>query len=221
MTGFIRKHRTFFLSFLIVAFILFCLYAIGPGSIAYTKQDGHPFWLNVFFVNFTFFGDAWFAIGLSGYLLYKGKKEWAAIFISFLMTMLLVQITKNIVAGTSFRVFVEPGQLLYFTREDMLCSRQTFPSGHTAMAFSLAMLWLSRIHKISMSYILLFAAFLLAFSRMYLAQDSFFDVAAGACIGIFSGLFSMYLKARFSNGIFRKPLFSRRAAVRTDVIYQA
>lgn len=62
----------------------------------------------------------------------------------------------------------------------------TFPSGHTATAFSAALLITLVTKKTWIRMIALLLALLVAYSRIYLLQHFLIDVAAGATIGWFS-----------------------------------
>lgn len=63
--------------------------------------------------------------------------------------------------------------------------RFSFPSGHTAAAFALALATFGAVAWLAP--LLILAAVLVAYARMYLGVHYPVDVAAGAAIGIFTG----------------------------------
>ena len=63
----------------------------------------------------------------------------------------------------------------------------SFPSGHTVSIFTLATLLVAYSRNRRLDLILLFIAFLTAYSRVYLGHHFFEDVVFGSFIGVFSG----------------------------------
>jgi membrane-associated phospholipid phosphatase len=69
----------------------------------------------------------------------------------------------------------------------------TFPSGHTATAFSIG-LYLSILSKQNLTkYILFIVAFFVGYSRMYLSAHFPADVVGGATLGVIITLLCYYL----------------------------
>jgi membrane-associated phospholipid phosphatase len=65
----------------------------------------------------------------------------------------------------------------------------SFPSGHTATAFTILLLTGLITKKRWVSFILVWLACIAGFSRVYLSQHFLEDVLAGSLIGLFSALF--------------------------------
>jgi len=192
--SFIRNNRNFFLAllFLITTGFLF-LILNGKASSFIALNSFHPFWLNVFFINYTFMGDGIFAIGLIAVMAFyfKKKKEAIALLYAFIFSELMVQFIKNLVNAPRPRLFFEPGQYLYFVDQVSLANNSSFPSGHTATAFAIATVFIILIKNKKWQLPLLAAAVLVGYSRIYLAQHFLMDVLIGAVIGIASGLLAV------------------------------
>lgn len=75
---------------------------------------------------------------------------------------------------------------LHFVAGVKVHSMNTFPSGHTATGFCLAMLLLLLTRKSWIAFVMLTVALLIGYSRIYLLQHFLIDVAAGAWIGVLS-----------------------------------
>jgi len=155
----------------------------------------HPFLLNVFFINYTFIGDGIFALCLIAaiFFYYKRKQQGFALLYSFLISGLLVQLIKNLVDSPRPRLFFEAGQYLHFINGVSLANNSSFPSGHTATAFAIATVMALMLKDKSWQLLLLIAAVLVGYSRIYLAQHFLLDVIIGALIGSTSGIAAVYL----------------------------
>ena len=192
--SFIRNNSYCFLALLLVITSGFLFVILnGKASSFIALNSFHPFWLNVFFVNYTFMGDGIFAIGLIAVMAFyfKKKKESIALLYAFLFSGLMVQLIKNLVNAPRPRLFFEPGQYLYFVDQVSLANNSSFPSGHTATAFAIATVFIILIKNKKWQLPILAAAVLVGFSRIYLAQHFLMDVLVGAIIGIASGLLAV------------------------------
>ncbi len=153
----------------------------------------HPFLLNVFFINYTFLGDGIFASCLILFLFYRQRKQQAlTLLVSFLISGLAVQVIKNIVSAPRPKIFFEAGQYLHFINGVSHGGHSSFPSGHTATAFAIATVIVLMIKIKNWQLLILSAAILVGYSRIYLAQHFLIDVIVGALIGNISGILSVY-----------------------------
>jgi membrane-associated phospholipid phosphatase len=183
------------------------LMIFGKSVCFISLNNYHPFWLNVFFINYTFVGDGIFAIGLIAiaWLFFKRKDEGKALLISFILSGLAAQIIKNLVNAPRPKLYFEAGQYLHFIDGVSLANNSSFPSGHTATAFALAtVLVLMAKNKNGQLFILLAAA-MVGYSRIYLAQHFLLDVMIGAVIGTASGMLAVYFALNLNS--FRLPAF--------------
>lgn len=152
--------------------------------------------LDFFFVYYTRFGE-WPLIALSiGVSLYKNPKLGFWFGLCFLLELFIVQ-------GLKFglnepRPIQELGNALFQAPNNAIAAWRSFPSGHTAGAFTaLGFFAVITRHKLLEILFVLMAA-LVGFSRLYLGQHYLHDVAAGICIALFIWLLFMVGKNHIS-----------------------
>ena len=138
----------------------------------------HPFWLNVFFINYTFIGDGIFALCLIAvlYFYFKQKKLAISLIYAFISSGFVVQIIKNLIHSPRPKLFFESGQYLFFIDGVTHSGKNSFPSGHTATAFAIATVLVVLMKNKNWQIPILFAAILVGYSRIYLAQHFLIDV---------------------------------------------
>ncbi|MBC7654228.1 MAG: phosphatase PAP2 family protein [Oligoflexus sp.] len=75
----------------------------------------------------------------------------------------------------------------------------SFPSGHTVTIFAVAFTLITLYKKnFLVKYLLIFMAFIVGFSRIYLSQHFPIDVIAGSLIGISSTYISIFILSKIS-----------------------
>jgi membrane-associated phospholipid phosphatase len=199
-------------------FYLPCLFFILLSSLlllTVTKAESfislnsfHSVLLNGFFVNYTFFGDGVFSLGLFAFLLYRKQKRLAMLILAaYLSSGLFTQILKNIIYAPRPRIYFEASQYLF--RLDNFGNSgggsSSFPSGHTTSAFALATVLAVYFKNKYWSILLLVAAALVGYSRIYLAQHFPADVLAGAFIGtVFATLSTAAVTGNIKKGVTKK-----------------
>ncbi len=196
MITILQKNRMYFLGlmfFFIIGIVL--LLVLDKTATSISLNAYHPFWLNVFFINYTFIGDGIFALCLAAFYIFYLKKqpEGMALLAGFILSGIIVQLIKNLVISPRAKLFFEPGQYLFFVDNVPLINNASFPSGHTATAFAISTILILMIKNKNRQLLLLFAAILVGYSRIYLAQHFVVDVLAGAFIGSMSGIIAVYL----------------------------
>jgi membrane-associated phospholipid phosphatase len=192
----LHNCRQYFYGLLVLLLTSTLLLIMYGKSASFTSLNSfHPVLLNAFFINYTFMGDGIFALCLIAFLFfYKKKQQGFILLVSFLVSGLLVQIIKNFVSAPRPKsFFFEAGQYLYFIDGVSQTGYSSFPSGHTATAFALATILVLTMKSKKWQLILLLAAALVGYSRIYLAQHFLLDVIAGAAIGSAAGILSFFL----------------------------
>lgn len=188
-----QLHATLYPNRLFYLSCLFLLLLSGLALSTVSKAESfislnhfRSVFLNGFFVNYTFLGDGIFAIGLCIFLYYRKQKKLAVtILIAFLSSGLFTQLLKNVIYAPRPRIYFEASQYLF--RLDSFGNSgggsSSFPSGHTTSAFALATVLAVHFKKNYPAILLLCAAALVGYSRIYLAQHFPVDVVVGAFIG--------------------------------------
>ena len=124
------------------------------------------------------------------------KQRFSTVFISWLIGALIILIAKNLLWPESPRPLAALGrEALQVVEGVPIYSWQSFPSGHTATAFSL-LFALSIPYAKSWQITAALIAILVGYSRIYLNQHFSIDVAVGATIGLFSGLMAQEIVSR-------------------------
>lgn len=186
-------------------YFVVCLLFIGSiliGLLYFGKKPFHllvnqfnsPF-QDVFFKYITNFGDGLFAISILIVLLFfiNFRKLFIGL-AAFLISGIVSQIMKKIIFSDQLRPSkCFSSDQLHYVDGVVLHSYNSFPSGHATTVFAI-FLFLAYILK-NKFYQFVFAiiACLTAYSRVYLSQHFFIDVAAGGILGMVSFLIAYSL----------------------------
>ncbi len=155
----------------------------------------HPFWLNVFFINYTFIGNGLFLISLAAILIFrlKKRKQGFSIFYGFLIAGFLIQLIKNINNLSNPGISFEQGQNIFQAGNVSATDQMSFISGHTALVFTWVTVLCFTLKNSGKQLLLFASAILLGYSRIYLAQNYLHEIFIGALTGIFSAIIAVYL----------------------------
>jgi len=191
----IKTRKLFFISFLFVLVTTVAMMFIYGNNL----MVQHSFWPNVFFVNYTFMGDAVFAICLAVFFTFylKRRQQGMVLFYGFFLTEIIVQVIKNIESFPVPDLFSEQGQYLFLTDSTSSADHTSMISGHTAIAFSLATVLIFTLNNSITQLSLLIGSVLLAYSRIYLAQHGLVDVLIGAVTGTISAIVAVHIAYQF------------------------
>jgi membrane-associated phospholipid phosphatase len=143
------------------------------------------------FQYYTYLGDGLIWIPIFLYTILFKKDFLIAIIAAVIICTILTHFLKHIVFPNELRpigvlvnkVRTIPG--LYINRAN------SFPSGHTSTAFTLALLLAYVGRRFWFTIVFPLIAFFVGYSRVYLAQHFVADVLAGILIGIVSAYFSL------------------------------
>lgn len=168
------------------------------GRLHLTINQYHSAFFDSFFKYITYLGDGTMVIIVTVTLLFIKYKFALFIGLSNFVTSLFTQILKNFIFPDMLRPkkFFEGIAELYFVPGVENYSYNTFPSGHTTVAFTLYFC-LALIIENPLIKILLFILSLVAsFSRVYLSQHFFNDIYAGSLIGVIFSILIYYFLER-------------------------
>jgi membrane-associated phospholipid phosphatase len=190
-------NRFFFLPFLLfmTVFLAFELNYSKVEMHIWANQINSPFF-DTFFMYATHLGDGTMIAVLTIILLFIKYRYAVAFLAGSLLTSGIVHLFKKLLLEEMYRPskyfeLYETYQL-YVIEGVTLRSLQSFPSGHTSTAFNV-FLMLALISKNQLLKFLFFImAIIIAYSRVYLSQHFFIDIAAGSVIAVVSMLFIFY-----------------------------
>jgi membrane-associated phospholipid phosphatase len=177
------------LSAVIAAVLFYLVFAYGmKQSFLMLNGDGGTA-LDNFFRSFTFFGDAILWIPMLGYIVWKKRKLYLALATAgFAIVTILVQLCKYFIVPDQPRptVAITDESFIHTVKDVTIHSISSFPSGHTATAFTFFLILCLMTQKkwwIPVGFVM---AVLVGYSRIYLAQHFPLDVAAGITVAIIS-----------------------------------
>lgn len=206
-----------------IVFIIF--FVIGLVYLALHEKGDFYLWVNshhtpfadVFFKYATYLGDGvWFAFIAIGALFFSYFKG-TTIAVSGLVQLVVIQGMKRKIFPSNPRPaeYFKEMDGLHFVAGVDVHHWNSFPSGHTATAFGLAMLLVLLYNPSKVwTYILFLIAVLVGFSRIYLSQHFLQDVIVGAMIGSLISILiyrlMQYIKSRSdsNNGFYSKSIIS-------------
>jgi membrane-associated phospholipid phosphatase len=165
----------------------------GEG-VVWLNQQGTKF-LDLFFACWTYLGDGIVFVLLMIFFLFRSY--------FFLLVTLLAAIIQTIfVQGLKLVVFPDLDRPKLFLENFMklrpiegidVHSYYAFPSGHTATAFSIALILSVFLVNKKWSLVLFIAAIGVGISRVYLLQHFFVDIYFGSFFGLVSAMIALYL----------------------------
>ena len=187
----------------IIAIILFILsYIFGrDGLFLYFNANLGSF-ADTFFSYFTYLADGWILIPYLILVVGIFKKDVPFIIINFITSTLLTQIPKQLIWSNINRPIASGIDLskIHIVKGVDVHSFNSFPSGHTATAFTLFLItvYLFPNKKVLLSFGLY--AILCGYSRIYLGQHFPLDIAGG----IIAALLSVALSILIRKNLFKK-----------------
>ena len=180
----IRQNKVYFTClglYLIIGAISSLLLEKGQLEIAMNRR--HNVVLDYFFQVATLFGDGIFVIPLIIFLLlFKNIYRSMVLSVSVLSSFIVVQIIKAIAATPRPLTYFPESLNLHYVEGVEIHSSYSFPSGHSAQAFSLFLVLALFSKNKKTGWVFFLFALLTAFSRMYLLQHFLMDTYFGALI---------------------------------------
>jgi len=173
--------------FIFVLIPLFLASIIIPkGEDILLINGNHSPLLDEFFKTITYLGDGLILIPIAGLALFLRFRYLITIAAASAVLGLAVSLFKKVIFPGMVRpkLFLD-NSLIHFVSDVKVYTAHSFPSGHTATAFSAALLIALVTRNKVLGTFALVLAILVGYSRIYLAQHFLMDVAAGAILGYF------------------------------------
>ncbi len=142
-----------------------------------------------FFEYFTHLGDAFFWIAWLIWILIKKQKPiLPLLFSSFLIDTLITQAAKHLIFADVLRPSqaIKDGSFVHYVDGVIVHSINSFPSGHTATAFTFMLLISLTMKSSGWMYCSIIIALLVGYSRIYLGQHFPFDIGGGILVAVTS-----------------------------------
>ena len=187
---------------------LFLLLLGGVLLLLYSKEEvtlwvnaGYSTFTDYFFWTTDWIGTLWFSIAfILGLWIWKSRKIALSAFACFTLTAIVVQFLKYIVFPGA------PRPVLYFEGIADLrlldyviqLETESFPSGHTAAAFSIATFLALLLPKKQLHGLFILLAVCVGYGRIYLSQHFITDVYVGMSIGVIVTTLTYYYINKFS-----------------------
>lgn len=151
--------------------------------------------LDYFFQYVTLLGDGLIYIPVLLYCLVKNRSFFLPVILVIIICTLLTHLLKRVVFPDALRpISLEVEKVVIHKIEGVPLHRlHSFPSGHTSTAFSLALLLVTVMRRKIWAFVLPLIAFLVGYSRVYLAQHFVTDVFAGMLVGIVSTFLTLWI----------------------------
>jgi membrane-associated phospholipid phosphatase len=194
---------------------VFLLFLYEKGDILLWINKNHSEFQDYFFKYWTHLGDGLAFVAVI--ILFISIKKYRAIkmiVFAVISQTIVIQGLKRIVFSDVVRpkLFFEQFHDLHQVAGIEIHGYGSFPSGHTATAFTIAVLLALIFRNKYLTGLLMIAAILVGFSRIYLLQHFFVDIYFGSIIGflnsiiIYSRMESSTLnkKSGFKKGLIRK-----------------
>lgn len=196
-----RSYKMAQAGILMVAIVLFVLsYFLG--------RDAVFLWFNInlgpfadrFFSTFTYFAEGWIWIPYLVLFVFLLKKDALFIVMGFLSSTLLTQLPKNLIWPNVNRPIASgiPISKIHTVSGVELYTYNSFPSGHTATAFTLFLL---TVHFFPNKKVLILGflyAIICAYSRIYLGQHFPIDIAGGIIVALLSVILSIQIRKKMN-----------------------
>lgn len=173
------------ISLVLAAFILGLSFYLGKSESFLLLNNNYGKAADHFFEYFTNLGDGllWI-VWLAGIFITKRKKLLPLIVSAFILTTLFTQFFKYVILPDEARPSKAIADIsqVHFVEGVEIHSINSFPSGHTATAFTFVLLIALTVKRKDVMFLAIIVAMLVGYSRIYLGQHFPLDVGAGIII---------------------------------------
>jgi membrane-associated phospholipid phosphatase len=190
------------LAMLVALFLL--IYGKANSFLVINKYNSPEF--DYLFIYWTYLGDGIIWVPLFVYVLLFKREFFVAVLASLIICTLLTHFFKRVVFPGDFRPIVVLGEKVRTIQGLKINRANSFPSGHTSTAFTLALLMAYIIKSRFMIFFFPVVAFFVGYSRVYLAQHFVTDVFAGMLVGIVSSYLALLVYEQFKTRWGLKPV---------------
>ncbi len=164
------------------------------------NTDGGAF-MDQFFKWTTWGAEGWVWIPYLSVVVVLYKKDFKLIILNFLLSTLITQVPKNFIWDKVSRPIASgiPLDDIHTVPGVVMHSWNSFPSGHTATAFTLFLLTVYLFPTKWVFVIGFIYAMICAYSRVYLGQHFPMDLGGGMLVAVLSMQLSILIRQKISN----------------------
>jgi len=184
------KRSGFYIYYLCLVIGVFILLLSDKGDFLLWLNAHHNSTSDFFFKYWTHLGDGLIFAFLGILFLLVSYYNTLVLIMAVISQTIIIQGLKRFVFGDLVRpqLYFDNFESLYHVPGVEFHSYNSFPSGHTATAFTTAVLLALMFRKNNLSIVLMIIALLVGLSRIYLLQHFFIDIYFGSLIGFLNGL---------------------------------
>ncbi len=221
MKQLIKENRYFFIPyavFLLISVFLLLYFPKAQLHIIFNKANS-PFF-DSFFKYATYMGDGYMLAALFVVLIFI-KYRYA---FAFLLANFIIALIVNFLKRTIFLYLNRPSKYfelyetykLHLVEGIKLHVQQSFPSGHTATAFTLFLMLAFLIKNNGLKFCCFLIALLVAYSRVYISQHFFIDIVGGSILGVALTTLIFIWFETFNKSWLNNALFKRKAVAKAN-----
>lgn len=208
ISTFLSMYSSFSKSFKIALGFCLILALLLIGASYWYSRETVFLWFNrdlgiigdVTFDTFSYLAEGWQWIPYFIILFGRFKKDAVFILLNFLISTLLTQIPKNLIWSRVSRPMASgiSHDLIHTVKGIEMHLWSSFPSGHTATAFTIFLVTVYFFPKKSVLFIGAIYAVACGYSRVYLGQHFPLDVAGGIIVAVLSIILSASIRKKIN-----------------------
>ena len=190
--------RAVFFSLLLVFVVGIFVAIYGKDKSFLVINGAHSTEADYFFNYVTYLGDGLLWIPLFLYVLIYKRDFFIAVLSALIICTIITHVFKRVIfvdEPRPLRLLENLARAVPLVKHNNYVN--SFPSGHTSTAFTFALLLAYIIRKNFAIYAFPIVAFIVGYSRVYLAQHFVTDVLAGMITGIISSYFALVIYEHF------------------------
>lgn len=184
------KNSGFYIYYLFLLIGILILFLTQKGDFLIWLNSHHNSTMDLFFKYWTHLGDGLVFAFLGIWFLLTSYYRTLVLIAAVISQTIVIQGLKRFVFDDVVRpkLYFENFESFYQVPGVDIHSYNSFPSGHTATAFTVAVLLSLMIGKRNVTGILMTGAILVGISRVYILQHFFIDIYFGSIIGFLIGV---------------------------------
>ena len=182
----LRKIKWMVVPYLAILAICLCIkLTFTKEEIYFAVNTRYSPWADILAPFFTDLGNGWTAVAIAVILLLFSYRKALLLASAYAVTSLFAQIVKHIASAPRPKLYFKD-QLphIHFVKGMYIDIYDSFPSGHTVSAFTLAVLFSYWSRNKAWGPVFLLIAIFVGYSRIYLSEHFFEDVVTGSVIGV-------------------------------------